>query len=176
MIKKFTEFIGENYGNRTPDEIAEIEKLAIKYFGTTKSFKIGGYVMKDGTILDFSESNHGSDGMNRYADHRYISNITYDWDTDKLISNIEEPDIWEFIDLGNIRLKYPNGFDLAQPMTKEQKMVMRLYIRECARINKNDFYVTILKDGNAQKYFKYDKIYVDLVMRDVNNYFGEDDE
>lgn len=31
MIKKFTEFIGENYGNRTPDEIAEIEKLAIKY-------------------------------------------------------------------------------------------------------------------------------------------------
>lgn len=77
---------------------------------------------------------------------------------------------------GNIRLKYPNGFDLAQPMTKEQKMVMRLYIRECARINKNDFYVTILKDGNAQKYFKYDKIYVDLVMRDVNNYFGEDDE
>ena len=40
MIKKFTEFIGENYGNRTPDEIAEIEKLAIKYFGTTKSFKI----------------------------------------------------------------------------------------------------------------------------------------
>ena len=36
MIKKFTEFIGENYGNRTPDEIAEIEKLAIKYFGTTK--------------------------------------------------------------------------------------------------------------------------------------------
>lgn len=36
--------------------------------------------MRDGTILDFSESNHGSDGMNRYADHRYISNITYDWD------------------------------------------------------------------------------------------------
>ena len=26
------------------------------------------------------------------------------------------------------------------------------------------------------KNFKYDKIYVDLVMRDVNNYFGEDDE
>ena len=32
MIKKFTEFIEESYGNRTPDEIAEMDKLAIRYF------------------------------------------------------------------------------------------------------------------------------------------------
>ena len=78
MIKKFTEFIGENYGNRTPDEITEIENLAINYFGTTKSFKIGGYVMRDGTILDFSERNQGSDGLGIYADHRYINRIAYE--------------------------------------------------------------------------------------------------
>ena len=57
MIKKFNEFIEESYGNRTKDEIYEIDRLAIKYFGTTRNFKIGGYVMRDGTILDFSESN-----------------------------------------------------------------------------------------------------------------------
>ena len=33
MIKKFAEFIEESYGNRTPDEIAEMDKLAIRYFG-----------------------------------------------------------------------------------------------------------------------------------------------
>lgn len=78
MIKTFKEFVEESYGNRTSNEIEEIDNLAVKYFGTTRNFKIGGYVMRDGTILDFSESNMGSDGLNRYADHRYISRITYD--------------------------------------------------------------------------------------------------
>ena len=155
MIKKFAEFIEESYGNRTPDEIAEMDKLAIRYFGTTKSFKLGGYVMRDGTILDFSESNQGSDG-----------------NTDKIISDIEEPDIWEYLDLGNIRINYPSGFDLAQPMTPEQKMVMRLYIQECSRVSRNGFYVTIFKEGKTQEYFEYDKAYVDTVMRDINNYFN----
>ena len=176
MIKKFEEFVGESYRNRSLSEIDEIDRLAIKYFGTTRNFKIGGYVMRDGTILDFSESNMGSDGLNRYADHRYINRITVDYDTDEVISDIEDTDIWEFIDLGNIRINYPSGFDLSQPMTPKQEIVMRIYIQTCARESQNGFYVTILKDGNAQKYFKYDKIYVDLVMRDVNNYFGEDDE
>ena len=172
MIKKFAEFIEEIYGNRTPDEIAEMDKLAIRYFGTTKSFKLGGYVMRDGTILDFSESNQGSDGLMRYGDHRNINRINYDYETDKIISDIEEPDIWEYIDLGNIRINYPSGFDLAQPMTPEQKMVMRLYIQECSRVSRNGFYVTIFKEGKTQEYFEYDKAYVDTVMRDINNYFN----
>lgn len=172
MIKKFAEFIEEGYGNRTPDEIAEIEKLAIKYFGTTKKFKIGGYVMRDGTVLDLSESNQGSDGLERYADHRYVNRITLDYKTDEVISNIEDTDIWEFMDLGNIRISYPSGFDLAQPMTPEQKIVMRLYIQECARVSRNGFYVTIFKDGHRQKYFDYDKIYVDMIMRDIDSYFS----
>ena len=29
---------------RTPNEISEIDKLAVRYFGTTKNFKIGGYI------------------------------------------------------------------------------------------------------------------------------------
>ena len=172
MIKKFEEFIEENYGNRTSDEVAEIDRLSVKYFGTTRNFKIGGYVMKDGTILDFSEKNMGSDGLERYADHRYINRITFDYDTDEQISDIEEPDIWEYIDLGNIRINYPSGFDLAQPMTPKQENVMRRYIQECSRVNRNGFYVTIFKEGKTQEYFEYDKIYVDMIMRDIDNYFN----
>lgn len=172
MIKKFEEFIEESYGNRTPNEIAEIDNLAVKYFGTTKSFKIGGYVLRDGTILDFSESNQGSDGLNRYADHRYINRITIDYETDEVISDIEDTDIWEFIDLGNIRINYPSGFDLSQPMTPEQERVMCRYIQDCARTSRNGFYVTIFKEGKTQTYFEYDKVYVDMVMRDINNYFN----
>ena len=172
MIKKFEDFINESYGNRTPDEIAEIDRLAIKYFGITKKFKIGGYVMRDGTVLDFSESNQGSDGLERYADHRYVNRITLDYETDEVISDIEDTDIWEFMDLGNIRLCYPSGFDLSQPMTPEQKIVMRLYIQECARVSRNGFYVTIFKDGHRQEHFDYDKIYVDTIMRDIDRYFS----
>lgn len=172
MIKKFTEFVEESYGNRTPNEIAEIDNLSVKYFGTTKSFKIGGYVMRDGTILDFSESNMGSDGLNRYADHRYINRITVDYETDEVISDIEDTDIWEFIDFGNIRINYPSGFDLSQPMTQEQEIVMRRYILDCARINRNGFYITIFKEGKVIDHFDYDKIYVDMIMRDLDNYFS----
>lgn len=171
MIKTFKEFIDESYRNRTHDESNEIDRLAVRYFGTTRNFKIGGYVLKDGTILDFSESNMGSDGLDRYADHRYINRITYNYDTDEQISDIEEPDIWEYIDLGNIRINYPSGFDLAQPMTPEQERVMRRYIQDCARASRNGFYVTIFKEGKTQEYFEYDKIYVDMIMKDIDNYF-----
>ena len=171
MIKKFAEFIEESYGNRTPNEIAEIDDLAVKYFGTTKNFKLGGYIMRDGTILDFSESNMGSDGLDRYADHRYIERITFDYETDKKISDIEETDIWEFIDLGNIRINYSSGFDLSQPMAEEQKKVMYKYIQQCAKINRNGFYITVFKEGKAIKHFDYDKIYVDIIMRDLDRYF-----
>ena len=173
MIKKFEEFIEESYGNRTPDEISEIDRLAVNYFGTTRNFKLGGYVLTDGTILDFSESNMGSDGLDRYADHRYINRITTDYETDEVISDIEDTDIWEFIDLGNIRINYPSGFDLSQPMTSKQEIVMRRYIQSCARDSRNNgFYVTIFKEGKAQKYFEYDKVYVDMVIRDIDNYFN----
>ena len=172
MIKKFEEFVGESYRNRSLSEIDEIDRLAIKYFGTTRNFKIGGYVMRDGTILDFSESNMGTDGLNRYADHRYINRITVDYDTDEVISDIEDTDIWEFIDLGNIRINYPSGFDLSQPMTPKQEIVMRRYIQTCARESQNGFYETIFKEGKTQKYFEYDKVYVDMVMRDIDNYFS----
>ena len=77
----------------------------------------------------------------------------------------------EFMDLGNIRINYPSGFDLAQPMTPEQEKVMRRYIQECARVSRNGFYVTIFKEGKTQEYFDYDKIYSDIILRDINNYF-----
>lgn len=100
--------------------------------------------MRDGTILDFSESNVGSNGLDRYVYHRYISHhITIYHETDEYISDIEEPDIWKFMDLGNIRINFPSGFDLSQPMTPPQRRVMRRYIQECARDNRNGFYVTI---------------------------------
>lgn len=171
MIKKFEEFIEESYGNRTPIEISEIDRLSKRYFGTTNNFKIGGYVMRDGTILDFSERNQGSDGLDRYADHRYINRIIFDYNTNEKISDIDSPDIWEFIDLGNIRINYSSGFDLAKPMTPEQKNVMYKYIQQCAKINMNGFYVTVFKEGKAIKHFDYDKIYVDIIMRDLDRYF-----
>lgn len=74
--------------------------------------------------------------------------------------------------MGNIRINYPSGFDLAQPMTPEQEKVMRRYIQDCSRVSRNGFYVTIFKEGKTQKYFEYDKFYVDMIIRDIDNYFN----
>ena len=122
-------------------------------------------------MIAFRKIQNGSDGLDRYADHRYIERIAFDYETDEKISDIEEPDIWEFIDLGNIRINYPSGFDLSQPMTPEQKKVIYQYIQQCARVNRNGFYITIFKEGHAIEHLDYDKIYVDIIMRDLDRYF-----
>ena len=75
---------------------------------------------------------------------------------------------------GNIRINFPSGFDLAQPMTPAQRRVVRRYIQSCARNGRNSFYVTIFKEGKTQKYFEYKMFYaddVDNIMQDIDDYF-----
>jgi len=42
------------------------------YFGTTEDLDLAGYILPDGTLLDFSGKNQGSDGSTRTIDHREI--------------------------------------------------------------------------------------------------------
>ena len=57
----------------------------------------------------------------------------------------------------------------------DELIVIRRYIQDCARRSRNGFYVTIFKEGKAQKYFEYDKIYADMadvILRDIYDYFN----
>ena len=46
---------------------------AIDRFGTTEDYREVGYIMADGTMLDFSEKNNGGPGGTRTIDHRAIA-------------------------------------------------------------------------------------------------------
>lgn len=97
----------------TPREAPSEEKSYIRKakrtFGITDNYKLAGYLLLDGTMLDFSGRRHGYNYATSlwlgYEDHREIKVIGVD--------------MIEFMSMGNIRLKL-NRFELTQMPTKEQ--------------------------------------------------------
>lgn len=55
------------------ESLHSLEKRAIEIFGKTKNPKLAGYILSDGTLLDFSENNR-----ERTLDHSNIDRIKYD--------------------------------------------------------------------------------------------------
>lgn len=91
-------------------------KEAKKIFGITKDYREAGYMLQDGSLLDFSGRNQGSNNYGqRGLDHRDINEIGYDMD--------------EFIELGNIRMKpEAPGFEMNIEPTTEQYNELYDYI------------------------------------------------
>ncbi len=100
--------------------MCNINKKAIKHFGTTTNILEGGYILTDGNILDFSGKNDGGMSGMRSMDHRDIGEILESSGTDSLI---------EFMNMGNIRLNPESkGLDITIEPTQEQINTIRHYI------------------------------------------------
>ena len=108
-------------------------KQAKEFFGLTNDFREAGYLLQDGTLLDFSGRSQGSRTYGRRTlDHREINEIGYDMN--------------EFIELGNIRMKpESSGFELSKPLTKEQKSIIRDYLDTLD----DDIMIDITKEGKV---------------------------
>lgn len=91
-------------------------KEAKKIFGITRDYREAGYMLQDGSLLDFSGRNQGSNNYgSRGLDHRDINEIGYDMD--------------EFIELGNIRMKpEAPGFEINIEPTSKQYSALYDYI------------------------------------------------
>ena len=114
---------------------ADAIKQAKKTFGTTTNFKEAGYLLQDGSLLDFSGKNQGGPSGSRTIDHREINEVGYDMD--------------EFIDIGNIRLKPENnGFELMHEPTEKQYATLKKYIENA----NGEVYIDIHKDNKMGRY------------------------
>ena len=148
---------------------------AKKLFGTTRDIREAGYILPDGSMLDFSGRHlmdPGSDTSflrgRRTTDHREISSIAYEKDGDTETGI--ETDMPDFIKRGAIRIDDNAGsINLAIKPTAKQKTVLRQLTAH------NDGYVQVdFGDGwDSDHYVEYDGAKPARVLADIDRYFDE---
>ena len=101
----------------------EADNTAAKeYYGLTDCFYLAGYLLTDGSLLDFSEGQ----SFQRTLDHRDIGNVIKISD---LNTGLSQPvaAMCQFMNYGNIRV-HQSGIDLTQPPNETQKRVLASFI------------------------------------------------
>lgn len=90
-----------------------IEEKAKRRYGLTKIFENAGYILEDGSLLDFSRENK----MHQASSHGDIK---------ELFKNLNAYDaINKFISRGNIRIKMFCQFEFVKDLTPEQLDILR---------------------------------------------------
>lgn len=127
------DIVPDNGGNVNPRYSLSVDeetkkanaKTALDYFGKTYSWKETGYLLQDGTKLDFSGKKFGSPSGYRSMDHRDISDALGDDYGDGSYSG----GMIQFMQEGNIRISpESDGINLATMPTKAQETALRDYI------------------------------------------------
>jgi hypothetical protein len=104
--------------------ISNEEITALKnHFGTTGNFKVAGYMLQDGKLLDFSGKHWGdTTSRSRQVDHRDVGEVLER-------GNNGVDDMIDMIGNGNIRLMPEiGGINLAIYPTEKQRQVLSTYI------------------------------------------------
>ena len=145
----------------------ELMNLAIEEFGTTSSLRRAGYILPNGTLLNFTES----EGYRRDIDHRsicvvYTENNIPIWD-DEYQGNY----IVDFMNHGAIRCDVNTGLiDITKEPTDEQYFVLRQFMR----MNDGEAYVDISDEvGNTIHSFYYNNALPSRLVNDLRQYFEE---
>ena len=107
------------------------EALAKKTFGTTGNFKEAGYLLRNGSMLDFSGKKQGGPANARTMDHREIASIFKDDEIpeDKRQYGDSTAYMNAFISEGNIRLMDGQGVTIGEmEPTAQQYTVLKQFI------------------------------------------------
>ena len=139
---------------------------AANEYGTTEDPQEAGYIIPDGSMLDFS----GGEGI-RGTDHRNIAGAFRD-------AGIQLPDNWsrtdamcDFIRRGAIRyIPECNGFNLCQEPTQEQYRTIKNIIRQMGGTTDVDFDDN---DGNTLLSVHYDNTTPQRLEYEIYRYFNE---
>lgn len=152
-------------------------KAAKKKFGVTHDLREAGYILPDGTMLDFSGRHElfGADDSGirgrRATDHRVISSVAYDYDQEgNEIDTGIETNMPDFIRRGAIRIDYNGGsINLATAPTPEQRNVLRRLIAG----NDGDVYVDFGDGWDSDHYAEYSEAKPSQVLNDIEHYFRD---
>lgn len=148
---------------RKASAVDSITAAAKKFFGTTYDWNKTGYLLTDGSQLDFSGKHEGYDSGMRSVDHREIENVYTDGKERLDALN-------DFLQKGNIRIMPEgNSINLATLPTGKQETALRRYI------NRVRGEVTIDIDdanGNTVKSLEYDSgTSAVKILDDIHQYF-----
>lgn len=115
-VKELGDFPESEQQNTEKQEYnSELDKVALKHFGTTTNIKEAGYLLNNGKLLDFSGKKFGGQAGRRSIDHREIN--------DAFLENekFEDYGFDEFIDNGAIRVMPESGSFLIARMPSEKQ-------------------------------------------------------
>ena len=152
---------------RTDEQRAALFDAAKEEFGVTNNFGVAGYMLPDGTLLDFSEVKDGGPANVRTRDHREIGGIMEDREYDTRTEYITD-----FLNEGAIRIMpESDAINLSVAPSEEQRKKLLDYFY------KKDGYIILELDnpeGKSVAYVEYDKKTSPYrIMRDIDNYFNE---
>lgn len=142
----------------------KVEQEAVDYFGHTYSWAETGYILTDGSRLDFSGRHEGARGGYRAVDHRDIAQI----DTYGEMSGSDA--MIDFMQRGNIRIMPEgNGVNLSLRPTKAQEMALSDYVSG----QRGEITLDIDNEqGNTVVSVKYPRgTHANKVLQDIRNYF-----
>lgn len=177
---KYSDRETEQYIAKSTKKYGDVESAAIEHFGTTDDFRVAGYILRDGQMLDFSGA-HWLEG----ASASYIA----DWRKKNDIRQVDHEDVYEafeisandfpsdsrkeFINRGNIRVSpEAPGINIASEPTYEQYQVIRELILDNP-YNVPGFYVDIEnKDKRIEKLSYSGKVNADRVINDIKYYYA----
>ncbi len=154
------------------EETTQIFDAAKAKFGTTYDMREAGYILPDGSMLDFS-GRHQVEGDasflngDRTVDHREIADIAYDNDDNE--TGIKT-DLGDFLDRGAIRIDSNAGaINLNVAPTKAQKDRLKRLIER----NDGYVYVDFGKGWDTEHYAEYEAARASRVLGDIDRYFDE---
>lgn len=169
----------EDYIKKSTQKYGDVEKAAVEHFGITDDLRTGGYILRDGRMLDFSGA-HWLEGQSQ----EYIAR----WKRQNNSRQVDHEDIFEafemagddfpsdsrkeFINRGNIRMSpEAPGINVAAEPTSEQYQVIRELIRENPS-GREGFYVDVEDRNRRVEKLAYDgNVNADRVINDIKHFY-----
>ena len=157
------------YSDREIQPVTETEYETLKkHFGVTGNFRVAGYLLTDGKLLDFSGKHWGdSTSRSRQVDHRDVQEVLSR-------GNNGIDDMVDMIGSGNIRLMPEiGGINLAVYPNEKQRRVLSVYIKQMLATEGQVIigYDTVGGDTvHSRVYGKYSSS--SQILSDIRNYFN----
>ena len=154
---------------RTDEQREQLFDNAKEKFGLTNNFKVAGYMLPDGSLLDFSEANDGGDPNQRTQDHREVADLIMDEGREY---EYRYEYVLDFVGEGAIRvLPEYAGFQLSVPPTAEQRSKLMDYIY---KYNGEVIMEITDENGGPRVYMEYNKrTSPSRIFRDMDGFFNE---
>ncbi len=143
--------------------IKKYNDIAVSHFGLTDNFKMAGYILPNGDMLNFSYDNYLRD-----IDHRDVNEIL-----DYIDSNEITAGMIEFMNYGNIRII---GYDIdlvCRPTPAQRRVIsdiIRISRRESNAYESHSVDISNI-EGDIMTSFRHTGAFASDVLNNINTYF-----